>query len=106
MHEFNAATPDRPEVRYRSYSAARPLSEQPWLARRHGRVIQRVEGDNDSQVSVRSARWGEHVRTLQADHFELIGMNIWLNPFRRRRRFPHLDLYREIAAWIQHTGDK
>ncbi len=101
MQIFNDNTPNRPEIIYRSYSAARPLREQPWLARRHGRVIDRMEGENDSQVSVASARWGEHLRTLRADHFELIGMNIRLNPFSRRRGFDHLALYREIVALIR-----
>jgi len=101
MREFNAATPDRPDVTYRSYSASRPVREQPWLVRRFGRIIAKTEGDNDSQVSVASACWGEHMGTLAADHFELIGMNIWLNPFTHRTRFDHLPLYRQIARWIQ-----
>jgi len=102
MAAFNRDTPDHPQVAYRSYSAVRPLAEQPWLVRRYGRIIQSVEGDNDSQVSMTSARWGQHMRILKADHFEVIGMNIWLNPFRRRRRFDHLPLYREIGDWIRH----
>jgi len=101
MRIFNKETPDHLEVAYRSYSAARPIHEQPWLVRRYGRIIQAAAGDNDSQVCVSSARWGRHVRTLCADHFELIGMNIWLNPFRRRQHFDHLPLYREIADWIR-----
>ncbi len=106
MAAFNERTPDRPGVAYRSYSAARPVPEQPWLARRFGRVIEREEGANDSQVSVTSAQWGEHAGTLKADHFELIGMNIWLNPLRRRAPFDHLPLYGEIAAWIRaHARD-
>ncbi len=104
MAAFNRGTPDHPQVAYRSYSAVRPLAEQPWLVRRYGRVIRSVEGDNDSQVSMSSARWGQHVRILQADHFEVIGMNIWLNPFRRRKPFEHLPVYREIGEWIRHVG--
>jgi triacylglycerol lipase len=100
MRSFNEKTPDHADVVYRSYSAARPLTELPWLARHYGRAIAREEGDNDSQVSVTSAKWGEHVTTLVADHFELIGLNLWLNPFRRRSRFDHMPLYREIAQWI------
>ncbi len=97
---FNARTPDHAGIIYRSYSAARPVEEQPWLVRRYGRIIQQAEGDNDSQVSINAARWGEHVRTLEADHFELIGRNLWLNPFKSRERFNHLELYREIGRWI------
>jgi len=100
MRQFNDRTPDHGDVIYRGYSAARRIHELPWLMRRFGRLIAAVEGENDSQVSVTSAQWGEHLGTLEADHFELIGMNIWLNPFSRRPRFDHLPVYRDIAAWI------
>jgi len=102
MKEFNARTPDQGSVIYRSYSASRDIHDLPWFTRRFGRLIDKIEGKNDSQVSIASARWGEHVRTLAADHFELIGMNIWLNPFSRRTHFDHLPVYRDIAAWIAH----
>jgi len=100
MQQFNDRTPDHRDVTYRSYSAARRINELPWLMRRFGRLISAVEGENDSQVSVTSAQWGEHLGTLEADHFELIGMNIWLNPFSHRPRFDHLPVYRDIATWI------
>jgi len=100
MQQFNDQTPNHRNVIYRGYSAARRITELPWLTRRFGRLIAEVEGENDSQVSVTSARWGEHPGTLEADHFELIGLNIWLNPFSRRPRFDHLPVYRDIAQWI------
>lgn len=97
---FNAATPDHPDVRYRSYSAARPVAKHPWLVRRYGRAIERKEGMNDSQVAAASAEWGEHVARLEADHFELIGLNLWLNPFSKRLPFDHLHLYRDIGERV------
>ncbi len=100
MRQFNDRTPNHGDVIYRGYAAARSIHELPWLTRRFGRMIAKNEGENDSQVSVISAQWGEHQGTLKADHFELIGMNIWLNPFSRRPRFDHLPVYRDIAAWI------
>lgn len=100
MQAFNIQTPDHPDVAYRSYSAARKIARLPWMVRKFGRLIMQAEGENDSQVSVASARWGKHLGTLEADHFELIGLNIWLNPFSRRKRFEHLPVYRDIAAWI------
>jgi triacylglycerol lipase len=100
MKMFNENTPDSTEVRYRSYSSCRPVSELPWSVRDLGRIIQQAEGANDVQVSVTSAIWGEHVRTLHADHFEVIGQNFWLNPFQQRVKFDHLALYHEIADWI------
>ncbi|MDT8375335.1 MAG: alpha/beta fold hydrolase [Mariprofundaceae bacterium] len=105
MKTFNENTPDSATVRYYSYSSSRPVNELPWSVRDLARIIQQAEGANDAQVSVTSAIWGEHVRTLHADHFEVIGQNFWLNPFRQRRRFDHLDLYREIADRItQQSG--
>ena len=104
MKLFNETTPDMPDICYRSYSAARPMDELPWSVRDLSRVIQEAEGANDAQVSVASAIWGEHVRTLHADHFEVIGQNFWLNPFRQRKKFNHFDLYREIADWITQNS--
>jgi len=97
---FNTATPDQTGVIYRSYSASRPVSEHPWIVRHYGRIIASKEGDNDSQVSIVSAAWGEHLPTLPCDHFELIGRNFWFNPFAKRTSFDHLPLYRDIGAWI------
>jgi triacylglycerol lipase len=100
LERFNRDTPDRPDVIYRSYAATRPVEEQPWLVRHYGRIIQLIEGDNDSQVSVSSAVWGEHVATLPCDHFELIFKNLWLNPFRLRNRYDPMPVYRAIGEWI------
>ncbi|MDX8391347.1 MAG: alpha/beta hydrolase [Mariprofundaceae bacterium] len=100
MTEFNEHIPDCDDVVYRSYSAARDIHRQPWLTRHFGRLLEAAEGANDSQVSVASGIWGEHIATLNCDHFELIGMHIWLNPFAARKAFEHLPLYREIGDWI------
>jgi len=100
LADFNAVTPDHPDVTYRSYTASRPVSEHPWLVRHYGRVIDKHEGNNDSQVSVASGQWGEHLGTLPCDHFELIGRNLWLNPFKKRKPFDHLPVYRDIGRWI------
>lgn len=105
MQAFNADTPDMPGVIYRSYSAARPLAEQPWMLRYFGRRLTAIEGANDNQVAVLSARWGEHLGTLHADHFELIGSNAWLNPLRHRQPFDHLALFRAIGNWISNCEE-
>ena len=34
-------------------------------------IVRRAEGDNDGFVSVYSARWGEYIQTVTADHFIL-----------------------------------
>jgi len=100
---FNAQTPDHPDVIYRSYSAARPVEQHPWVVRHYGRIIQSQEGNNDSQVSIHSAMWGEHIGTLPSDHFELISRNFWFNPFRSRVSFDPMPVYQDIGNWIlQH----
>ncbi|MDX8403125.1 MAG: alpha/beta fold hydrolase [Mariprofundaceae bacterium] len=103
MKIFNENTPDSVEVHYRSYSSCRPIGELPWIVRDLGQIIEKTEGENDVQVSVGSAIWGEHVSTLHADHFELIGQNFWLNSFKKRERFNHMSLYREISEWIKES---
>jgi triacylglycerol lipase len=100
MKQFNQNTPNYPNVVYRSYSASRPFAQQPWIVQRYGRMIQQREGDNDSQVSVNSAIWGEHVATLPCDHFEIISRNFWFNPFQVRSTFHPLPVYRQIGQWI------
>lgn len=105
MHRFNEQTPDAPHIRYYSYSCARPVVEQPWFLRRYGRVLEREEGANDNQVAVDSARWGEHIATLPCDHYEAIGRDLWLNPFRGRRRFDPMPLYREIGERIYDLAE-
>lgn len=104
MRQFNDSTPDAPDVIYRSYAAVRPLAELPWLVRRYARIIERQEGANDSQVSRRSACWGTVVACIPADHFEVIALDFWLNPFRSRRCYDPLPLYREIGEWILQQG--
>ncbi|TLS67242.1 alpha/beta fold hydrolase [Mariprofundus erugo] len=100
MQQFNDTTPDDPAVIYRSYAAVRPLAELPWLVRRYARMIQQHEGDNDSQVSGTSACWGELAGCVPADHFELISLNLWFNPFTSRSVYDPLPLYREIGEWV------
>lgn len=103
MAAFNSQTPDMSDVYYRSYTASRPPEEVPWVMAKIARIVQAAEGENDMQVSITSALWGEHVRTLHADHFEIIGLNAWLNPFVKRIAFKHLPLYQEIGEWINAT---
>ncbi|MDX8405794.1 MAG: alpha/beta fold hydrolase [Mariprofundus sp.] len=104
MSRFNSVTPDHSDVIYRSYAAVRPVQQQVWFIRRYGRIVRRAEGDNDSLVSRASASRGAFVGTLPSDHFELIFLNFWLNPFKRRVPFDALPVYREIGQWILQQG--
>lgn len=96
---FNATTPDRSDVAYSSYAASRPVKEIPLLFRRWARIISDEEGsDNDSQVSVESAKWGEFKGTLAADHLELLGWR--LGGWRNTQTFDHIRFYRELVSSV------
>jgi triacylglycerol lipase len=66
---FNAATPDMPGVRYFSYAGSVPFARVTPVLRRAWNLLSTVEGPNDGMVSLESARWGEHLGVLHADHF-------------------------------------
>jgi triacylglycerol lipase len=90
---FNAEISDRPDVRYRSYAGMRPAAEMPLPFRPWTRAMQQSDGDNDSQVSLSSALWGEFQGTLRADHLELAGWSFaWPNK-RTVRPFDHFGFY-------------
>jgi triacylglycerol lipase len=94
---FNREIPDRGDVVYTSYAAIRPMTEMPYLLRRWARVVARAEGEqNDSQVSVPSARWGEFKGVLKADHVELLGWNLARR--RKAQPFDHISFYRNLVA--------
>ena len=64
-------------------------------------MLERDEGENDGLVSVRSAlHWGGD-EILPCDHFELIGLDLWLRPWRRRPRYDIAAAYDEIGEWIR-----
>ena len=65
---FNQRTPDSPDVRYYSISAARPWHRVPPFYYHSHKIISQAEGENDGLVSVASARWGEHLGTWPVDH--------------------------------------
>jgi len=89
---FNDAVRDRPDVRYLSFAGARPEAETPLWARRMVRTIAEADGDNDAQVSVTSARWGDFRGVVRADHWELIGWNLGRARPEVARPYPHLAL--------------
>ncbi|KAK3834651.1 MAG: Alpha/Beta hydrolase protein, partial [Linnemannia elongata] len=75
-NEFNPNTPNQPGVSYFSYAA----SFEPGFFSRFRfpwQVIMNREGPNDGLVSVKSAQWGEYIRTIpNADHMDLMN---WVN---------------------------
>jgi triacylglycerol lipase len=67
--EFNKVTPNSPNIRYFSFGGDVPAARLTPFLRRAWGILTSVEGPNDGLVSVRSARWGEYLGTIQADHF-------------------------------------
>jgi triacylglycerol lipase len=67
--EFNARTPDMPGVSYFSYGGEVPVSRVTAPLRRAWYMLTALEGPNDGMVSLASARWGEYLGTVHADHF-------------------------------------
>ena len=70
--KFNERIHDVPGIRYFSVSAARPWNRVPPFAMHAHRVVQAVDGDNDSLVSVKSSTWGEHLGVWPAHHWQTI----------------------------------
>jgi triacylglycerol lipase len=78
--EFNARTPDMPQVRYFSFGGeVQPARLTPFL-RRAWTILTQVEGPNDGLVSVASAHWGEYLGTIHADHFAQTPDGVFLRP--------------------------
>jgi triacylglycerol lipase len=94
---FNQTVPDSPKVRYFSYSAFQVARKIPPVLRRSHSLIARAEGANDGLVSELSARWGEHVATLRADHISLVGE-------RGPEHFDHLALFTRIVDDLVRQG--
>ncbi|KAJ3784585.1 Alpha/Beta hydrolase protein [Lentinula aff. detonsa] len=79
MRKFNENVPDVPGVKYFSWgSVYEPGLVDTWKWP-HSVVLEK-EGPNDGLVSVRSAKWGKYMGTLQnVNHLDLVG---WINPAR------------------------
>jgi triacylglycerol lipase len=70
--QFNEETPDVEGVRYFSISCACPSQKVPVALLPSYGLIYRAEGENDGQVSVNSAVYGEHLATWPVHHFHAI----------------------------------
>jgi triacylglycerol lipase len=66
---FNLSTPDSPGVRYFSFGGSVPVTHVSPVLRRAWNLLTAAEGPNDGMVSQASARWGDYVGTIRADHF-------------------------------------
>jgi triacylglycerol lipase len=74
---FNDEVPDHPDVAYWSYGCqAGEGTEIPIdpIFRYFNSYLYEHEGRNDGIVSLRSARWGDYLGTVNADHARQVGM--------------------------------
>jgi triacylglycerol lipase len=78
--EFNARTPDVAGVHYFSYGGDVPVWRVTPVLRRAWTLLTAVEGPNDAMVSVASARWGEYLGTICADHFAQTPDGLFVRP--------------------------
>ncbi len=67
--QFNADVQDVPGLPYFSISASQPWRKMPAFSLVAWRIISKIDGPNDGLVSVKSARWGNHLATWQVDHW-------------------------------------
>jgi triacylglycerol lipase len=77
---FNERTPNMPGVRYFSYAGAVSSSRVTPLLRRAWSLLSAVEGPNDGMVSLESARWGECLGVIHADHFAQTPDRVFVRP--------------------------
>ncbi len=77
--EFNPNNPDDENINYFSFSAAvgkgtkEPLNP---IYRYQNQHIHTNEGINDSFVSVESAKWGNHLKTVPLSHMEQLDIQV------------------------------
>ena len=75
--EFNPNVPDHPSVSYFSYAGVAGkgtnVAINPFLEVLNRQLYTR-EGLNDGFVSVESAKWGEFLGTIDADHVQEVGL--------------------------------
>jgi triacylglycerol lipase len=99
---FNEEVPDHPDVDYWSYGCqAGEGTEIPIdpVFRYFNSYLFEQEGVNDGIVSVRSARWGEYLGTVDADHARQVGMSS-----RLAASFDANEFYASIARRLAAHG--
>jgi triacylglycerol lipase len=74
--QFNSEIQDVPGTPYFSVSASQPWRKMPAFSLVSWRHISKVEGPNDGLVSVKSAHWGRHLATWQADHWHTVNKRL------------------------------
>jgi triacylglycerol lipase len=100
--QFNPFIKDHPDIPYYSYSAAvgkgTNLSIKV-ISRYQNNHIYGQEGLNDGMVSVNSAKWGEHIKTIHLSHLEQMNFRT------KDERKPFVQaFYQEVLEMLQERG--
>lgn len=99
---FNPKITDVPDVPYYSYSSSvgkgTPDSIR-IMSRYQNRHIYDNEGLNDGMVSVKSAKWGEHIATSHLSHLEQINLRI-----KDERKPDFRQFWIDLAKMLQRKG--
>jgi triacylglycerol lipase len=99
---FNEEVPDHPDVQYWSYGCqagkGTDIPIDP-IFRYLNNYLYEQEGVNDGIVSVRSARWGEYLGTINADHARQVGIRS-----RLAASFDAKEFYASIAQKLANEG--
>jgi len=61
-------------------------------------ILNRIEGENDGLVSIRSAKWGTYVGKFELDHIEMINY-----PLKFQRAEPW-DMWDKVAKLCQEAS--
>lgn len=99
---FNPEVKDHPDVRYWSWSGAAgrgtDVRMNPLLRPMNAMLYAR-EGINDGFVSVESAKWGEYLGQLPADHGQQIGVDL-----PSATSFTSTEFYARLARMLGEEG--
>jgi triacylglycerol lipase len=102
--EFNARTPDHPDVTYVSVTGKLACHQICPLLRIPYRIIAAREGPNDGLVSVQSAKWGRFLGLWPIDHIAQVNLPTGSRLIGRRRPDP-IPYYRKLLDdMIRLTG--
>jgi triacylglycerol lipase len=99
--DFNMRITDVPGVSYFSFGGEVPVGRVTPPLRRAWSLLTAEEGPNDGMVSVASARWGEYLGTVHADHFAQTPDLKFIHP---SEDFDPLDFYFRILENLARRG--
>lgn len=100
-HNFNLNTLNAPQVRYFSYAGEVPLGKVTPMLRRAWDLLTPIEGPNDGLVSVQSARWGEYLGAIHADHFAQTPDGLFVHP---EEDFDALGFFTRVVEDLARRG--